>query len=428
MSRNSAIEEAILITRVKYLMAQSVLGLVLSPLGSLAVSCALVDEVSMTRLAIWNVGVVLFALIRFFVLIASPRQEEEPKDPRRWELLIGGSMVMVAAWWGLGALIVLPDAPEGNVLVFSAILAMSGGAISMYSAHPRVTGLVVVLMLAPVSIYFIFQDGALYRSLGLVGLLYLVGTSRGIRLLNYFLVRSHELTHELEENVGLLERSEEMRKDLTLMLIHDLRTPLTTLVGRAHIAREYSEEENRDECNQQLDTVVELTDSIVDMVNSLLDINKLESGQLPITKDRFSAREFLETIVDNRNTESGGVRIDCHPEVTLEGDLELLKRVLQNLLDNARRYQPQDTEILLQVNEIDDGLEVRVIDHGPGIAGEYQAKIFDKYSRAARSTYGGNGLGLTFCKLVVERHGGTIGVDSELGKGAQFWFRLPQHS
>lgn len=114
--------------------------------------------------------------------------------------------------------------------------------------------------------------------------------------------------------------------------------------------------------------------------------------------------------------------------VTVVADSEIISRVVQNLLANAIKFTPDGGLIRLGIEPAGELVRVSVIDNGPGIAPEYRKKIFEKFgqveSRAGRQR-NSTGLGLTFCKLAVEAHGGNIGVDGEEGKGSSFWFELP---
>ena len=247
--------------------------------------------------------------------------------------------------------------------------------------------------------------------------------------MNHYLVRSHELTYDLANNVKMLERSEEMRNDLTLMLVHDLRTPLSALITRAQMAREYTEENNAEESMDEILRTEALARSLVSMVSSILDVSRMESDQLPILKDTVSTGELFETALESLGRMADDVRVEGPTDLELHCDLDLTSRVLTNLLGNALRYQPPGEPVRLQISSLERRLEFRVIDRGPGVPEEYQNRIFDKYAQASDSSRGHtSGLGLTFCKMAVERQGGSIGVSSELGKGSQFWFRLPMPS
>jgi signal transduction histidine kinase len=122
-----------------------------------------------------------------------------------------------------------------------------------------------------------------------------------------------------------------------------------------------------------------------------------------------------------------------HPErpVLALVDPELIRRVIANLVGNALKFAPRDSEIRVEIARGSEGCEIKVSDSGPGIPAEDQARIFEKFGEAGGDGNGkpkllrSSGLGLTFCKLAVEAHGGRIGVESAVGAGSTFWVRLP---
>ena len=113
--------------------------------------------------------------------------------------------------------------------------------------------------------------------------------------------------------------------------------------------------------------------------------------------------------------------------LTTMSDVGLIRRVFQNLLSNALKYTPNGGDIRIVATLFHDEIRIAITDVGPGIAPEYHQRIFEKFGQVEdRNSRLGTGLGLTFCKLAIESHGGRIGVESEVGKGSTFWFTLPQ--
>ena len=336
-------------------------------------------------------------------------------------------MVYVALWWGVGALYVRPGTTSGDLLLFCVVVMMAGGTSSLYAVHPVATTISVLCLVLPISVTFAFShDDPTLQVLSVGTLLLTAGILRGVQTLNHYLVRSHELTYDLANNVEMLERSEDMRNDLTLMLVHDLRTPLSALITRAQMAREYTEEKNAQESMEEIVRTEALARSLVSMVSSILDVSRMESDQLPILKDTVETGELTEIALESLGRMADTIQVEGPTDLAIHCDLDLTSRVLTNLLGNALRYQPPGEPVKLQISSLGHQLEFRVIDSGPGVAPEYQNRIFDKYAQASGGARGHtSGLGLTFCKMAVERQGGSIGVSSELGKGSQFWFRLP---
>jgi NtrC-family two-component system sensor histidine kinase KinB len=248
----------------------------------------------------------------------------------------------------------------------------------------------------------------------------------------------HDITEEKE--------LEKMREDLTRMIVHDLRSPLTAIMGGLHLLRE-AIGASHSQAEMLLDIAASSSQKMLEMVNSLLDISQLEAGQMrleikarPLHNLVDSARERVAPLA----LEYGiALQVDLPsdpPQVAV--DEELVTRVLVNLLDNAIKFSPQGGVVSVTANGVsapptfEDRSEstsqhyvsVSVTDTGPGIPEKYREKIFEKFGQVEEqeSRQGrGSGLGLTFCKLVVEAHGGHIWVDSQVGQGSTFTFTLP---
>lgn len=424
-SRKQAIDDIVLEARVRYLLLLSPAGIIISPIASLALSLALLGDVGIVRLVTWNMGLVGLALLRFGIWLSSPRDAAVVPRPRYWETLMAATMVTVALWWGVGGLFVLPGTPVGDLLIFCVLMMMAGGTGALYSIHPVASSVSVVCLTVPVLVFFAMHEPIFLRVLSFGTVLLVIGILRGIQTLNRYLVRVHELAYDLEENVGLLKRSEEMRRDLTLMLVHDLRTPLAGLITNAHLAREYAQEEDTEEAVGEIQKTAELAESLVLMVSSILDVNRLESDQLPLSEEVVSVDELVDSSLQLLGRSAELVQVESIPGVKTRCDLELLSRVLTNLLGNALRFQPPQEPVRLVVVAHGGDLEFSVVDRGPGVPVEDRTRIFDKYTQTSRATRTyTSGLGLTFCKMVVERHGGRIGVRSHSGGGSEFWFRI----
>jgi PAS domain S-box-containing protein len=222
-----------------------------------------------------------------------------------------------------------------------------------------------------------------------------------------------------------------LREDLTSMIYHDLRSPLANIVSSLDVMTAmFSGEEN-----EAVDSVITIarrsTDRIQRLVSSLLDINKLESGQTIVSQQAVSpsllAEDALEAV--RPMAESRHQVINKHiseklPQVWV--DVDMIRRVLINLLENASKYSPPEGKIQLGGKLSDGWVQIWVEDNGPGIPFIDQERIFDKFTRLKeQSSISGLGVGLAFCRLAVQGHGGQIWVESQPGHGSKFTLTLP---
>ncbi|MBV9865676.1 MAG: response regulator [Abitibacteriaceae bacterium] len=242
-----------------------------------------------------------------------------------------------------------------------------------------------------------------------------------------------QLFKQLEENYGRLQELESLRDSLTDMIVHDLRTPLTSLLGGLSMIRGMGELNP----TQLRFLAISLRggETLLGMINDLLDISKMEAGSLAPQLQELSAMRLIELTllqIEQLALENNQTLItDIAPVLpSFQGDEDQLRRTLVNLTGNAIKFTPRGGTITLAARLSDDGNALRfaVSDTGEGIPPEAFERIFEKFGQVDSRQNGhklSTGLGLTFCKMVVEAHGGNIWVESELGRGSTFFFTIP---
>jgi signal transduction histidine kinase len=224
---------------------------------------------------------------------------------------------------------------------------------------------------------------------------------------------------------------DELRNDMTSMLFHDLRSPLGNIVSSLEMMSTLMSDDET--LNSMLNIARNSTGRIQRLVNSLLDINRLEAGQKimdqnsidPVALIRESIRDVETSIVARQHTLNNRATTVL-PMIWV--DVDMIYRVLINLLENASKFTPVGGRIDIGAQTSLDGLFVQfwVRDNGPGIPPAERDRIFEKFTRLRNKIKtGGLGVGLAFCRLAVRAHGGEIWIDSEEGKGTTFWLTLP---
>lgn len=232
-------------------------------------------------------------------------------------------------------------------------------------------------------------------------------------------------------------RLEQLKRDFYAMVSHDIRTPLSSINGILQLVQRGRYGGIPDEVEDKLGTAEKNVDKILELVSKLLEIEKLESGNLELSRGVVNLSDLIA-----QSLQSTGQFAEAH-QVTLESsktDLKLnadslyIGNVLTNLISNAIKFSPQNTRVRIETKDLGEMAEVSIIDQGPGVPPRLQSQIFEKYQQAntTRDRAKGFGLGLAICKSIVELHGGTIGVESsEIGEspgnpGSRFWFRVPK--
>ena len=227
-----------------------------------------------------------------------------------------------------------------------------------------------------------------------------------------------------------LRRLEKLRDDLTHMVVHDLRSPLTVILGVLDMLELREAKNLSDSTMDFVELARRSSEDLSDMISSILDISKMGAGAMTLRCELCDIDAFIRGVVAKNRPQPDNRKVTFEASASAVGvmvDVGLIRRVLHNLLGNALRYTPVGGTVRIVVTSTRSKIRVAVIDTGPGIAPEHHQRIFEKFGQIEDSKSRlGSGLGLTFCKMAVEAHGGRIGVESEVGKGSTFWFTLPR--
>jgi signal transduction histidine kinase len=242
-----------------------------------------------------------------------------------------------------------------------------------------------------------------------------------------------ELDKTFHQMAAEIEIANQRRQEFVAIISHDLRTPLTGAMGALELYRAEYEEILPDESQLLLDRADRNLGVILSLINELLDLEKMEAGMVVLDKTKSSLVEIIEGAVDvvSSVAEKKKVKISFPTQdLNFLCDADRLSRVLVNLLGNALKFSPSDSQIDISWKEVTASVEISIKDQGRGIPQDKLPLLFERFQQvSAEDSRRGTGLGLAICKAIVEAHGGTIGASSDgLDKGTTFWFRLPLSS
>jgi K+-sensing histidine kinase KdpD len=271
-----------------------------------------------------------------------------------------------------------------------------------------------------------------------INLLDLIGNHLGISInnLNLYETINIQLKQLEKKNIKLTEL-EHMKTNLIQMIVHDLKNPLMGIMGYIEILLE-DEKSYSDSQVNAIKMIYISSKDLMRMILNLLDISRMEEQRITLKLDEVNLKDLInKNIYEVKSMtvrENKTIKLEFPEKLPIiKADRDLIYRVIANLLNNAIKYSPPGGNITIGIYHGDTGhwLTVYIADEGQGISKDYQNKIFQKFyqieakSRNIENFRTSRGLGLTFCKLAVDAHGGRIWVESDVGRGSKFCFNIP---
>lgn len=236
-----------------------------------------------------------------------------------------------------------------------------------------------------------------------------------------------ELSEVLDNAKDEIQKVSDLRKDLIANISHDLRTPLTIVKSYAEMIRDLSGD-NPEKRNEHIGVIIDETDRLSNLVNNLLELSKLESGNMELNITEFSVHEKMHDVMMRYQllieNEGYDIKFVEDEDRIIAADEQKIDQVLYNFINNAVNYSGDNKTIRIRQINKPDVVRIEVIDKGKGISKELLPLIFDRYYRDAKykREVVGTGLGLSICKEILKMHGFAFGVQSEEGNGSTFWF------
>jgi signal transduction histidine kinase len=243
----------------------------------------------------------------------------------------------------------------------------------------------------------------------------------------------NRMNDELRRLYGELEMASRHKSEFLAHMSHELRTPLNAIIGFSQVLQQRLFGAINAKQEEYLDDIISSGNHLLSLINDVLDLSKVEAGQVGLDVAAFSLREALErgaVTLSVRAANNGvGLSVELAPDVDIiDGDERRIRQVVFNLLSNAVKFTPPGGHVIVTSARVDGEVQVAVADTGPGIAAEDHERIFEQFQQTdvGVGQRDGTGLGLTLSRRLVELHGGRIWVESGPGQGSRFVFTLPQ--
>jgi two-component system phosphate regulon sensor histidine kinase PhoR len=242
---------------------------------------------------------------------------------------------------------------------------------------------------------------------------------------NYKYVLNEKTRWKLEKESAVSHQMEEMKTNFLSLFSHDLKTPLAKIIG---IVDRLKSQSQKPEEIEELEKIYQSSKELEKYIKRILKMSQVQSKNISLNKEPADINQLIKQSIDQNKliAQQKKIKIDqrLSPLFMIEIDAPLIQEVLVNFIENAITYSPDNTEVLVQSEEIDDFIKVSVRDQGPGIPQKSQDQIWEKSYRL-NSDHRGYGLGLFLSRYVVELHGGQVFLNSKENQGSEFGFLLP---
>lgn len=445
------------------LMAHLLSGAVLAAVASRAEG--------LTHVLVWAALLFVAIALRFMLYLAYKRAGESLRADRYWGAIVVVSNLLIGACWGWAAFVFFDDTHGAQEITLIMSIAVAAASAQTISPTRESLAALLVPMLLPLIAKALIMNYQTYAAPALLGLALLLtmwfSLSRYRRLLaqsidgyeqrsasDAAMIRGAETANRLfAQVVTERERAEaelkiakqaaddanQAKGDFLAYTSHEIRTPLTAVIGFSDALLASEQTGAQQDYSRRIKGA---SQRLLTLINDLLDLSKIEAGKLNVEYAGFELRQTLDEVVQEQGVKAREkqlkleLTIDENVPDALVGDSLRLRQILLNLIGNAIKFTPANGNVATRVRLLEsaDGLSgtsrlaFSVTDTGIGIPADKLTTMFQRYTQADASTarqYGGTGLGLSICKSLVELMGGKIGVNSDAGKGSQFWFELP---
>ena len=248
----------------------------------------------------------------------------------------------------------------------------------------------------------------------------------------YFLVfrKMQENITRVEMLKDEAERANHAKSQFIASMSHELRTPMNAVLGFSQLLLLKATDEQE---KQSINEIINAGNHLLDLINQVLELSKIESGALPLSIDSYRLIDLLNdcliTIMPIANKQEIKIDNNIKPTSTyiIHVDKILFRQIILNLLSNAIKYNQKNGEVIIDCSPVEDNiLNISISDTGRGLTTEQQSHLFKSFDRAGaeNSHIAGTGLGLVISKDLIEKMNGTIGFESEAGKGSRFWIQI----
>jgi CheY-like chemotaxis protein/HPt (histidine-containing phosphotransfer) domain-containing protein len=456
--------------RVRLLYDYEPSSLLVNLMVAIALAAVQMQAVEQVRVAAWLSYVVVVSLARLSLTIAFRRMDPLAERYDRWgRLFLAGVVLAGLGWGGAGVLLFPPTSVAHQAFLELVVMGVSAAAIAVLAPMLAAVLSFLLLSLVPITAQFLLQPGELQFATGLLCLLFttfmlMVARRSHATISNALSLRDENvhLVHFLRQakwdaeglNAGLraeivqrekvelalkkakedAEQASTAKGDFLATMSHEIRTPMHGVLGTLDLLRDMP---MSDDQRELVNTAQSSAESLLTIINDILDLSKIEAGHLTLESIEFDLRRTVSEVAALMGKRAQAKDVQLNLTVldrvpgTVVGDPTRFRQVFTNLVGNAVKFTDRgriDVKVsVARAAAADMVVRVDVRDTGIGMTKDVQERLFHPFTQgdgAMARKYGGTGLGLSIAKRLVAMMGGRIGVQSEPGKGSNFWFTL----
>jgi two-component system sensor histidine kinase/response regulator len=450
-------------------------GLFAHTAAAIFAALTLVRSADPTHVVVWLVCMLIAVAIRFLLYVAYKRAQADLRADRYWQHIVVASNFLIGAAWGWAGYVFFSGTHSAAELTLVLAIAVAAASAQTISPTRETLAALLVPMLLPLVAKLMLIDYQSYAAPAVLAIALLLsmwfslsryrallaasidgyeqrsasdaamirGAETANRLFAQVVTERERAEAELKIAKQAADDANQAKGDFLAYTSHEIRTPLTAVIGFSDALLASQQTTVQQDYSRRIKGA---SARLLTLINDLLDLSKIEAGKLNVEYADFELRQTVDEVVHEQAVKAREkdinleLSVDANVPDALVGDSLRLRQILLNLIGNAIKFTPEKGKVITRVRLLDvansaaDGgsgssrLAFSVTDTGIGIPADKLVTMFQRYTQADASTarqYGGTGLGLSICKSLVELMEGKIGVNSEAGKGSEFWFELP---